>query len=96
METMDDHDEQVELQESEGADEQVELQDSEGAEHLDGNEARDEQAQREAAGDEETTVSDPMEGVVSKRYSDPQANIVFVSEDGVKFRVHDYMLKAAS
>lgn len=84
MENMDDHDEQAELQESEGAG------------HLDGDDARDEQAQREAAGDEETTGSDPMEGVVSKRYSDPQANIVFVSEDGVKFRVHDYMLKAAS
>lgn len=31
-----------------------------------------------------------------ERYNDPTASIVFKSEDNVKFRVHDYMMKAAS
>lgn len=40
--------------------------------------------------------SNSKNGEFNKQYSDPQANITFVTEDGVRFRVHDYMLKAAS
>lgn len=31
-----------------------------------------------------------------ERFSDPKASVILVSEDGLKFRVYDYMLKAAS
>lgn len=31
-----------------------------------------------------------------ERFNDPKAKVVLVSEEGVKFRVHDYKLKAAS
>lgn len=29
-------------------------------------------------------------------FSEPKANVVLVSEDGVKFKLPDYMLKSAS
>lgn len=48
--------------------------------------------------EEDSSAYDDMnvDEAFHERYNDPTASIVFKSEDNVKFRVHDYMMKAAS
>jgi hypothetical protein len=45
--------------------------------------------------DSDNTRDESSEDGYHPDFSDPEANIVIKSEDGVSFRIHDYFLKAS-